>query len=136
MSSALGAIEAALYQRLAGSALLDYMVRGVYRNLAPSDSACPFIVFNLVTGNDTYTLCRRIREQYTFQVKVIDEGYSGAIGAQAMDLVDELLTDQPLVVEGYETWLVRRAGAIPSFTEEDNGVVYQHVGAEFQVEVT
>lgn len=131
MSLAVGAIERALYQRLSESAL----VSGVYRNLAPSDATCPFLVFSLITGSDSYTLKKRIREQYTFQVKVIDEGLSGQAAADAMAAVDDLLTDQALEVEGYETWLVRRMGPIPSYTEGSNGVIYQHVGSEFRVEV-
>lgn len=133
MSSA--TIEAALYSTLNSDTTLMAIVSGIYRNVAPPSATYPFLIFQRISSRDSYTLTQRVSSAYRYQLKVIAEGYSAASATTAMARVDTLLTDQSLSVTGKTLWVMRRVNEFEYAEMGEFGVVYQHVGGDWLIEV-
>ncbi|RLG78455.1 MAG: hypothetical protein DRO14_00530 [Thermoprotei archaeon] len=129
------AVETALYNKLTSDTELMNLVNGVYRGIAPDDAVLPYIVINLISSTDSYTLGTRLVVGYHYQIRCVDEGLSKETADQAMARVDTLLTRQDLAVADGAFWFAERRGSF-EFVENDSGVVYQHVIADFAIEVS
>jgi hypothetical protein len=129
-------LEAALYSKLTSDATLMSIVTGIYTPIAPPDAAYPFVVFNLVDAIDEpYTLTQRVRTRFRYQFTCVVQGYSKAAAYSALQRIDELLTRQPLSVQGHDTWLVERISIGPAYYDVVDGVLYQYVPADYRIEV-
>jgi len=128
-------VPAAIYSILSSDTTLMSLVGGVYRNIGPKSATYPFVVYQHISSNDTYTLTQRVSEPARYQIKVIDKGYSAVNAKTALTRIDALLTDQDLDVSGKETWVVRRRGEFEYVQMGEFGVVYQHVGANWMIEM-
>jgi len=133
MSSA--TIDTALYAILNGDATLGTLVSGVYKGVATQGAAYPFILFQLIRSGDRYTFTQRVSTEHQYQVKCVAEGYSDAIAQTAMARVDALLTDQSLDVTGKTLWVMRRTSEFYFAEGGEFGVMYQHRGGEWKIEV-
>jgi hypothetical protein len=68
-------LEEALYAKLTGDTTLMALVTAVYTGIAPEKQAAyPFVLIQLVSGNDDYTFTRRVSTVYRYQIKVVDDG--------------------------------------------------------------
>lgn len=128
-------VAAALYSRLNDDATLGAIVTGVYRNVAPSTATYPFVLMQFIDSNDEYTLTQRVRSRQRWQVKVIAKGYSAVDAETALNRVDVLLTDQALSVSGKTNWYIRRDSQFEYAQMGEFGVVYQHVGGDWIIEM-
>ena len=133
MSSA--TIEAALFAKLNTDTALKAIVSGIYRNVAPPAATYPFLLFQRISSRDSYTLTKWVSSAYRYQIKVIAEGYSATSASTAMTQVDTLLTDQSLSVTGKTLWVMRRVNEFEYAEMGEFGVVYQHVGGDWLIEV-
>lgn len=127
-------LDAAFYGKLNGDATLLTFVSGVFHRMAPQEQAYPFLIFHQQAGVDWYTLKQRGGRDLVYLVKVVASGMSTLVSGQAMARVDVLLTDQTLTVSGFTAINVRRREDI-EYAETDAGVIYQHVGALFVVNI-
>jgi hypothetical protein len=128
-------IETALHTTLSSDTSLMALVSGIYRNLAPPDATYPFVLYQLIVSGDKYTLTQRVSSEYSFQIKVVAEGYSAVSAKTALDRVDVLLTDKSLSVTGKTHWKTRRTSEFEYAEMGEFGVVYQHVGGNWQIEM-
>ena len=128
-------VSAAIYSILTNDTTLMNIVSDVYRNIGIKSATYPFVVYQHISGNDTYTLTQRVSEPARYQIKVIDKGYSAVNAKTAIARIDVLLTDQDLDVSGKETWVVRRRGEFEYAQMGEFGVIYQHVGANWMIEM-
>lgn len=133
------AIDEALYTLFTTDATLMALVAGVYNTTTPADAdedvtvAYPMLIFQQVSGLDDYTLGRRVRTAYLYQVRVLDVGLDREPINDALARVEALLMDA-VVVTG-STLYCRREGEMPYMSEMDAGVMYQQVGATYRIEV-
>lgn len=131
----MNAVDAAIVTKLAADATLTALgVTGVFRLRAPQGQALPYVIAGQQAGGDRYTLARRAWRDLVYQVRAVDGGESAVRANQINDRADALLTDQPLAVAGHTTLVVRRTTAV-EFEEISAGVVYQHVGGLYRIEV-
>jgi len=125
-------LAAALYAILNSDAELGSIVKGVHNTAAEDGAEYPYLVFQQVYGEDEYALSQRIRTSYSFQIRVVDKGYSNAAIGAALARVDELLMDASLVAGNI---YCRRQSLIPYMLEYDSGEVYQAAGAVYRIEL-
>ena len=128
-------VAAALYARMNTDVTLKAIVSGIYRNVAPPSAAYPFVIMQNIIGTDAYTFTQRVSSQARWQIKVIDEGYSAVAAETALTRIDVLLTDQRLDVSGKTNWVIRRITRFEYAQMGEFGVIYQHVGGEWFIEM-
>lgn len=107
---------------------------GVYRFQAPQGSVEPYVVFQQQAGTDSYTFTARDGRSLVYLVKAVDRAPSGLRAAQMAERVETLLHDKPLTLSGWSTLRLRRESDV-EYVEVDNGVIYQHYGALYRVDV-
>lgn len=133
----MNAFEAALFARLSGDATLLALLGGsakIYRGLAPSAAAVPYVVFAKRAGETAHTLTQVAGREMLYRVAARDDGLSGAAAAAIADRVDTLLTGTALTVSGWSSVKVRRAADVDEI-RSTNGLVEQEVGAVYLVEL-
>lgn len=133
------AVDTALYSRLqndlgTAGTLGTLGCTGVYRQIAPQGSVEPYVVFQQQAGTDSYTFTARDARSLVYLVKAVDRGPSGSRAAQLAERVESLLGDAPLTVTGWQNLRLRRESDV-EYVEVDNGVIYQHYGALYRVDV-
>lgn len=132
----MNAVDAAIHSKLTGDAtLMALATGGVYHRLAPAGTSTPFVIFNLQTGDATYTQGRLATREMYYLIKGIDEGLSSKVAGQIDDRVIALLNDVMLTVSGYTMLHLRRSSDV-EYVEVADGVSYQHVGGLYLVMVT
>jgi hypothetical protein len=107
---------------------------GVYRLYAPQTATLPFVLFNEQAGVDYWTFRDRERKSLVYQVKAVGAGHSGSAIAAMNDRFDVLLNDHPLTLTGWTCQRIRRESNI-EYGEEGEGIIYQHVGGLFRIDV-
>jgi hypothetical protein len=129
------AIDTALYGRLTTDpTLVGLGITGVFRSLAPQGQALPYVIFGKQDGIDVYTLTRRAGREVRYLVKAVVRGLSRSGAEDIAARIDILLTDQPLTLVGLTTTYIRRTADV-DYTEDAHGVLYQHVGGIYRIEV-
>lgn len=108
----------------------------VFKDQATQGAEYPFVVFTLITSPDAYTFGARVWSDDLWQIRAFDSGPSTARAEALMERVDEVLTDQPLVIGSTPALVVRRMERLPGLPETDDaGIVIQSAGARFQIGV-
>ena len=129
-------LEAAIYTKLVDDTdLTDQLAtpRSVYAYSAPENAPLPVVIFFMQAGTPVYTLATKAVDNWVYVIKVITEEDSMA-GASALDdMIDALFTDQDLPVNGDTALSVRREASIPSYTEFQAGVRYNHAGGTYRI---
>ena len=126
------ALEAALYNTLHNDVTLLTKVSGVYNTAAPSSAAYPYLVFQKVSGVDSYTFTAHIATEYLYQVRVIGNDLDKDKLNEALARVDALLTLQPLTVTSKRVDRITRDGELPDAAQRDEGETLLQVGATFR----
>ncbi len=130
------ALDAAIRTRLSGDATLVALATGgIHRFVIPDATANPAVVFGQQSGVPEYTHTREAVKSLLYLVKGVSKSLSPDIAAQIDARCRTLLQDVALTVAGYTTIYCRYDSDI-EFIEEINGVVWQHVGALYRVELT
>ncbi len=130
------ALEDALYSKLSGDAtLLTYVTGGVF-NTVVEDPTYPYLVFQKVSGNPTYTLIQNISEPYLYQIRCIAKGYDKNGIMNALARVKALLNRQTLTVTGYTHWVTQWESDMPDMADMDaDEQPLLQVGATYRIEV-
>ncbi len=126
------ALEAAIYAALHGNTTLMNLVTGVYNTVAPARAGYPFLIFQKVSGLDSYTFTQHIATEYLYQVRVIGNDRNKDALNDALTQVNALLTLRPLVVNGYRVDRVVKDNDLPDASESDDGVILLQVGATYR----
>lgn len=129
------AVDTALYDRLMADPLVTSRAPGgVHRFIAPEGTEYPFVVFGQQSGTDVYTQGQRALRDLVYAIEVVDRGMTTETIEQVAQRIDELLTDDPLTIVGWTNLYTRRTADIESIEVQD-GIVYQHLGAMFAIEI-
>lgn len=106
----------------------------VYRGVAPQTATLPYIVFNEQSGMSEWTFNARTHRTTLYQVKAVGQGHSASNVSAMSDRLDTLLNDKPLTLSGWTCQRIRRESDI-EYTEESEGVLYQHVGGLYRIDI-
>jgi len=116
-----------------GAAVSIAQRASVHNTIAPSGTAYPYAVFQLVGGPPPHNaLGQRAYWEYLYQCRVIDEGPSKATILQALSRIDALLERASLTVTGAAVKAILRDAPLPAMSEVEAGTVYQQVGASWR----
>ncbi|MFH0980643.1 MAG: hypothetical protein V2A79_03780 [Planctomycetota bacterium] len=132
------AVDKALYAALTGDGTLTGKLSSaaaVYRRVAPPGAVCPYVMFAKQTGSDDYTFSQRAKSSMPYLVKAVDKSLSADNANDIADRIDVLLTDVALTVTGKTLMYLRRETHVEYDEHAAGGVVYQHVGGIFRIEV-
>jgi len=130
------ALQAKLVADTGAGGLMTFLAGGVHNVVATDPVVYPYLVYQLVSGNDAYTFLNRINTAYLYQIRVIGRGPDKEAISDALARVDALLTRQPLTVSGYAFWFCQREGDIPDMMDQDGDSVLMQVGATYRLEVS
>ena len=132
-------IDAAIYSTLSGDATLSALATGgVWRAVAPEGTAGCYIVFQLISSPEDIRVLGTGAsiQRYRYQVKAIMQGTSAVTPRSAISRVEVILDDAALSLTPQSLLVCRRSGSLPDMVEPlENEIIYQHVGAEYVVEV-
>ena len=132
-------IDAAIYSALSGDATLSALATGgVWRAVAPEGTAGCYIVFQLISSPEDVRVMGTGAsvQRYRYQVKAIMQGTSAVTPRSALSRAEVLLDDATLALTPHTLLVCRRRGSLPDMVEPlENEIIYQHVGAEYVVEV-
>lgn len=121
-------IDQAVYEKLSSDPNLEGRV---WNGLAPDDSREPFIVFQLVNGNDVWAHGGRAAENLMYQVKAV--GGPSRLEVDALyQNADDLLNDSILSVPDGQVVMLRRTSTF-GFSEIAAGQQYWHSGGNYRV---
>lgn len=131
--TAYGAVNTALYGRLAGDATLVAMLSAgtlsIFLDSAPDNAPLPFVVFSHQSGIEPSLTAHRDPDELLYV-----RGFAGSPGlAGSIDArIDFLLHLKPLTVSGFTNiWLARETDV--SLTEKDTALVTTwNVGALYR----
>ena len=116
-----------------GAAVSIAQRASVHNTLAPSGTAYPYAVFQLVGGPPPHNaLGQRAYWEYLYQCRVLNEGPSKATILQALSRIDALLERASLTVSGATVKGILRDAPLPAMSEVEAGTVYQQVGASWR----
>lgn len=125
-------IKKSLYSKLTAGTALMANATGIYDRIAPGTATYPYIVYELQTGDDQYTLAGRTSTDYRLVVKGVDERPSAARIDGMMDDVDDLLNNATMTVTGWGSIYIRRVQRLGDYVElAASGRIYQHAPAVY-----
>lgn len=107
---------------------------GVYRAVAPQTATLPFVVFQQQSGVSEWEFRTRAYKTTTYLVKAVGTGHSASNVSAMADRLDTLLNDANLSLSGWSCRRIRREQDI-EYSEESEGVLYQHVGGLYRIDV-
>jgi len=132
----MNALKTGIYSELTGgSALMALATGGVWDKVAPGTASFPYLIFELGTGNDSYSLAGRTSMDYTLTLKAVDKSSSETVAGNIIDAVETLLNDATLTITGWGNIYLRREARVGSYAEIDGNDVYQHVPAVYRLTV-
>lgn len=110
-------------------------ITGVYRMVAPQTATYPYVVFNEQAGVTSWMFNASDYRSTVYQVKAVSVGHSGSVVAAANDRLDTLLNDKTLSLSGWTCERIRRESDV-EYAEESEGVLYQHCGGLYRIDIS
>lgn len=122
-----------LYDVLTGDATISAAVSGrIYRNVAPTWTAFPYIVMQYVSGTDVYAMGGiRVISSAVVIVKAVGLATQYATLAGLADAIDEAISG---AIDGSSVLSCLRLSAL-DYEEERDGVRYEHIGGQYSLVV-
>jgi hypothetical protein len=128
-----GAIRTKLAADTGAGGVNTLATGGIWRMVNPTDPpSYPFVVFQLMTSEDYYTLSGRNHERPLMLVKAIDHNPDPAPALALADRIDAVLTDGSITGAGITVKYCRRVSRI-EYIDQDGDQFYQHCGGMFQL---
>jgi hypothetical protein len=128
-------INKALWTALHADAQLQALgVTGAFDATAPESQPLPVVVFNKVSGNQTYTLRRLAWRTHTFDIKGISQTTKD-LAERIDNRIATLLNLTRPVLDNGAVLDFRRVSDI-SYVERNSGTTYFHVGGTYEVMAT
>jgi len=125
----------ALYVRLSGDATLAALLaspQSIYYQVAPQTATFPYVVLSKSAGTPDWQFAGAHVQQEVWVCKAIDKASSAGRAEQIAARIDDLLTDQPLTVDGGLALAVFRESDI-SYSETSGADVFRHDGGLYRL---
>lgn len=128
-------IDGAVIGRLRADPVLATLAPGgVWRDLAPGQTAEPYVIVSLAASEDVYVCGGTAWVSQLYIVKAVHRHPSAGPAGAAADRVHDLLQDATLVWPGYRALLIQREERITYVeTDERTEARYQHVGGLYRL---
>lgn len=125
-------VDAAVVALLQGdSTLAGLAPGGVFPEMAPEQSATPYVVVILESHEDVQEEGRTAHEQATYLVVAIDKADDAAAANAAYGRVHTVLAAAALAPAGYHTMDLVRTGRMRQ-AERDGSVIWRFVGGRYR----
>ena len=133
MSGPIGALEAALFDKLSDPSIAAAGASGVYNRIAPQGAAPPYVIVQWQGGGDENSSPRRARNTL-YSVQAL----AGTLDdAEAIDAaLDALLHLGTLTVEGWSAFWMAREGDIAYQEIDPAGRVVFHSGGVYRIRMS
>ena len=124
-----------LYSTLSGdSTLLGYAPGGVWRYIAPTGTATPYIILQPQSPNDKITMnAIRIFSDDAFQVKAVAPETQFQAMINASNRIDTLINNKPVTTITGGTLLACFRERELEYNEIVNGALWQHMGGLYRL---
>jgi len=122
-------VDTAIYQTLASNAALMLTATGVYYGVAPQGKVLPYVIFAKQSETDHYVFQGRICVEMMYLIKVVGKGSSIEAIRDAYNLVDIAVNNKRLALGVLQC---RRESGL-EYLEDDNGIIYYHVGGLYRL---
>jgi hypothetical protein len=109
---------------------------GLYRGIAPPNTATPFIIMSYSAGLDVLTAnAVRLFDDLTYQVKVVGPASATTSIAQAAELLDEMLARVSMATTDGGLILSCNRQTPLQVDEPVNGVLWTNIGGFYRLEI-
>jgi len=126
-------LDTAIFDTLNVEAVTNEATGGVFNSLAPQGTATPFIVFQAMTKVDEYWNFAGGRGgSALYMVKAIDQSPWPKSAGDVDTQIDTVMQDASLSITGHALFVCRRESDI-YLAEDQNGVIYQHIGGMYRI---
>jgi len=125
-------LETALFGKLAGYAPLISELGGtlIFNQLAPPDTALPYVIFQYQGGGDENLISRRmINTPYTVKAVAASKAKAHSINED----IDAALHMQTLTVSGYTNFWTAREDRVSYHELESDGAPVFHEGGVYRI---
>ena len=125
-------LDTAIYDTLNVEAVPNEATGGVFNGIAPQDTEPPFVVFQAMSKTDDYFAFTGRGGSAVYMVKVIDRNIWPKAAGDIDTQIDSVMQDASLSITGHALLMCRRESDI-YLVEDQQGVVYQHVGGMYRI---
>ena len=125
-------LDTAIYAVLNVASVTNEATGGVFNGLAPQGTEPPFVVFQAMSKVDDYFAFTGRGGTAVYMVKVIDRSVWPKAAGDIDTQIDSLMQDASLSITGHSLLMCRRESDV-YLVEDQNGVVYQHIGGMYRI---
>lgn len=125
-------LDTAIYTVLNVESVTDEATGGVFNGLAPQGTEPPFVVFQAMSKVDDYFAYTGRGGTAVYMIKVIDRSVWPKTAGDIDTQIDSVMQDASLSITGHTLLMCRRESDI-YLVEDQQGVVYQHVGGLYRI---
>ena len=125
-------LDTAIYATLNVASVTNEATGGVFNGIAPQDIEPPFVVFQAMSKVDDYFAFTGRGGNAVYMVKAIDRSIWPKAAGDIDTQIDSVMQDASLSITGHSLLMCRRESDI-YLTEDQQGVVYQHVGGLYRI---
>lgn len=130
-------VDAALATVLEGDAALTAAgMTGAFHGIAPEGQEFPYLVFAQLARPTRYTMGGTRIVQAVYLVKAMDQGDDQTRAQALHELVDALLTNQPLTVGDGWTHMDTKLEDEIDLPDHVSGMTYQQIGGRYRIWLT
>ena len=126
-------LNTAVYSVLHVTAVTNEALGGVFNSIAPQGTEPPYVVFQAMSNVAEYFNYTGGRSgSAIYMVKAIDRSTWPKVAADIDTQIDSVMQDASLSITDHSLLWCRRESDIYQI-EDDNGVIYQHIGGLYRI---
>ena len=125
-------LDTAVYAVLNVEAVVNEATGGVFNGLAPQGTAPAYVVFSAMSKNDDYWSYTGRGAEAVYMIKAISRSAWPKEAGDIDTQVDSVMQDASLSITGFSLLACRREEDI-YLVENQDGVIYQHVGGLYRI---
>ena len=125
-------LDTAIYTVLNVESVVNEAIGGVFNSLAPQDTSPPFVVFQAMSKVDDYFAFTGRGGSAIYMVKAIDRSPWPKSAGDIDTQIDSVMQDAALSITGHALLSCRRESDI-YLVENQDGVIYQHIGGLYRI---
>ena len=125
-------LDTAIFSTLNVASVTNEATGGVFNSVAPQGAEPPFVVFQAMSKTDDYFAYTGRGAEAVYMVKTIAQSPWPKSAGDIDTQVDSVMQDASLSITGFSLLSCRREEDI-YLVEDQEGVIYQHVGGLYRI---
>ena len=125
-------LDTAIYAKLNVASVTNEATGGVFNSVAPQGTEPPFVLFQAMSKVEDYWSYTGRGSEATYMIKAIDRSPWPKTAGDIDTQIDSVMQDASLSITGHSLLTCRRQSDIYLIEDED-GIIYQHIGGIYQV---